>query len=54
MMPPSVAGRPHSLVNAIVERLEAEFYAARTSGFIPNSDGDGEHIFIKIMGRRED
>ena len=44
---------PEGLVQAIVEHLEQNFYAIRTSDYMENRGGPGVHIFLKVAGVRE-
>jgi hypothetical protein len=40
---------PRNLAEAVVNHLEEEFNATRTSGFRENDEDDGVHIFLAIL-----
>lgn len=40
------------IVKAIVAKLEFQFYAVRTSDFRHNDQGDGVHIYLRVLGER--
>lgn len=42
---------PQTLVEVIVEALEEEFTAIRTSSFKPNDPDPGVHIYVAVTGR---
>ena len=41
------------MLELVLDRLEEEFYAVRTSLLLPNSEDEGFHVFLKIVGVRE-
>lgn len=43
---------PRHFVQIIVEELERQFHAVKTSPYIENSKDRGCHIFLKITGVR--
>ena len=41
------------MLELVLEKLETEFYAVRTSRLMPNSPDIGYHIYLKIVGVRK-
>jgi len=40
------------MLELVLDKLESEFYAVRTSLLMPNSTDEGFHIFLTIVGAR--
>jgi len=40
------------MLELVLDKLESEFYAVRTSSLMPNSTDEGYHIFLTIVGAR--
>jgi len=44
---------PRFLCEKIIGKLEADFYAVKTSPYMENSQDSGVHIYLQIVGVRE-
>lgn len=43
---------PQGLIRVLVEHLEENFYAVRTSEYLKNRGEAGVHIYLKVAGVR--
>jgi len=43
---------PREMLELVLEKIESDFYAVRTSLLMPNSTDEGYHIFLTIVGAR--
>ncbi len=45
---------PQGLVRVLVEHLEENFYAIRTSDYMKNMEDPAVHIYLRVVGVRND